>query len=142
MIIWILLAVALATTIICGAQLLVSLDRYRLKKYQHSHIPQADMPTVSICIPARNETHALADCLYSVLQSDYEKLEVIVLDDCSHDKTSRIIKSFAQDGVRFIQGEMPAEGWLGKNYACETLAAQANGEYLIYMSVDTRIEPQ
>ena len=39
------------------------------------------LPSVSVCIPARNETHAMSECLESVLASDYPKLEAIVLDD-------------------------------------------------------------
>lgn len=102
-------------------------------------LPLKDLPTVSVCIPARNETHALQECLASVIASDYPKLEILVLDDCSHDNTSRIIKSFAHDGVRFIKGDMPADGWLGKNQAMQTLAMQANGDYILFMDVDTRL---
>lgn len=104
--------------------------------------PLGQLPTVSVCIPARNEDHALADCLTAVLASDYPKLEVLVLDDCSQDKTSHIIKSFAHDGVRFIQGEVPADGWLGKNQARQTLAEHASGDYLLFIDVDTRLAPQ
>ncbi len=100
-----------------------------------------DTPTVSLCIPARNETHALADCLTSAVSSDYPKLEIIVLDDCSQDKTSEIIRGFAHDGVRFVRGEAPSDSWLGKNNAYQTLQDQAKGDYLVFMSVDTRVEP-
>ncbi|EDK72800.1 glycosyl transferase, family 2 [candidate division TM7 genomosp. GTL1] len=141
MIEWFILSLATLVTAIAAAQLFVSLSRYRLKDYSYPDLAEDDSPTVSVCVPARNETYSLADCLQSVLASDYEKLEIIVLDDCSQDKTSNIIKSFAHDGVRFIQGDTPAEGWLGKNYASETLASTANGEFILFMGVDTRIEP-
>lgn len=98
------------------------------------------LPTVSVCIPARNENHALSECLAAVLRSDYPKLEVLVLDDCSQDTTSDVIKAFAHDGVRFIQGKTPASGWLGRNQALSTLAQQATGQYLLFMSVDTLLE--
>lgn len=101
-----------------------------------------DTPTVSLCIPARNETHALEDCLQSAIASDYPKFEIIVLDDCSQDRTSQIIKGFAHDGVRFVKGEVPSDDWLGKNNAYATLAHEARGDYLVFMSVDTRVEPQ
>ncbi|HVI68947.1 MAG TPA: glycosyltransferase [Magnetospirillaceae bacterium] len=106
-----------------------------------SRRPLKDLPTVSVCVPARNEDHALTDCLASVLASDYPKLEVLVLDDCSQDKTSQIIRSFAHDGVRFIQGELPADGWLGKNQARQTLAEHASGDFLLFLDVDTRVSP-
>lgn len=104
-------------------------------------LPLSRLPTVSVCIPARNEDHALVECLTSVLASTYPKLEVLVLDDCSQDATSSIIRSFAHDGVRFIQGDTPAAGWLGKTQALDTLAAHASGDYLLFMDVDTHLAP-
>lgn len=104
------------------------------------HPSLQDLPTVSICIPARDEDHALADCLSSVIATDYPKLEVLVLDDCSQDATSQIIRGFAHDGVRFIQGKSTPEDWVGKNYAYEALLSQAHGTYVVFMSVDTHIE--
>lgn len=130
-------------TAVLLAQLSISTLRYKLSQNELEKINRLeDTPTVSLCIPARNETHALADCLSSAVASDYPKLEIIVLDDCSQDKTSQIIRSFAHDGVRFISGEVPSEGWLGKNNAYQALATQAKGEYLVFMSVDTRVAPE
>lgn len=97
-----------------------------------------ELPTVSLLIPARNETRDLEDCLRSALASDYPKLEVIVLDDCSHDKTSEIIRGFAQDGVRFIKGSPPEVRWLAKNKAYERLQEEASGELLLFAGVDVR----
>ncbi len=121
-------------------QAMLSTQRYRMSSVELEKIKRLeDTPTVSLCIPARNETHALADCLSSAVASDYPKLEIIVLDDCSQDKTSQIIRSFAHDGVRFVSGEAPSDGWLGKNNAYQALATEARGEYLVFMSVDTRV---
>lgn len=110
-----------------------------------SHSVNADepdtLPSLSVCIPARNETHALSDCLERVLASDYEKLEILVLDDQSDDDTSLLIKSFAHAGVRFIAGKSLSAGWLGKNYALETLMNEASGDVLVFMDVDTMIRP-
>ncbi|HSE61283.1 MAG TPA: glycosyltransferase family 2 protein [Candidatus Saccharimonadales bacterium] len=120
-------------------QLLWNMRHYRLPK---KRIVLSEMPTVSVCIPARNEDHALADCLETVLTSDYPKIEVLVLDDCSQDKTSAIIRSFAHEGVRFVQGDQPALGWLGKTQAMQTLVSHASGDYILFMDVDTHISPQ
>lgn len=99
------------------------------------------MPSVSVCIPARNETHAMAMCLERVLASDYKKLEILVFDDNSKDDTSVIIRSFAQAGVRFVAGTELPEGWLGKNHALDVLAKEASGTYVAFMDVDTIIAP-
>ncbi len=100
----------------------------------------AEIPSVSICITARNETHAMTQCLERVVASEYPKLEVIVLDDGSRDDTSLLIKSFAQAGVRFVEGRPLPEGWLGKNYAQSLLATEASGKFVFFMDVDTLID--
>ncbi len=99
-----------------------------------------ELPSVSVCISARNETHAMTQCLERVIASDYPKLEIIVLDDGSRDDTSLLIKSFAYAGVRFIEGKPLPDGWLGKNYAQSVLAKEASGEILFFMDVDTLID--
>lgn len=103
---------------------------------------EKDLPTLTVAIPARNETDDLEACLQSVVASTYPKLEVLVLDDCSQNKrTPEIIRTFAHAGVRFIAGEAPPENWLAKNYAYAQLAAEANGEVLLFCGVDTRFQP-
>jgi len=99
------------------------------------------LPTVTLAIPARNETPVLTDCLRAALASSYGKLEVLVLDDCSQDSTPDIIRSFAHDGVRFIQGARPAAGWVGKNQAYDYLLREASGDLIIFAGVDTRLQP-
>ncbi|MCA9346488.1 glycosyltransferase [Candidatus Saccharibacteria bacterium] len=111
---------------------------YRPKKIISS-ITESKLPTVSVCIPARNETQDLPECIESVLQSSYPKLEIIVLDDCSHDNTPDIIKRYAHAGVRFVNGKEPRDDWLAKNAAYDRLADEANGEILIFMGVDVRL---
>ncbi|HXH27122.1 MAG TPA: glycosyltransferase, partial [Candidatus Acidoferrum sp.] len=118
-----------------------TLRHFRLRKLNEGLLSDA-MPTVSLAIPARNETIVLTECLAAAVASDYPKLEILALDDCSQDKTSDLIRAFAHDGVRFIQGDQPDDGWLGKNQACKTLAAQASGDYILFSGVDTRLAPQ
>ncbi|HEX6462658.1 MAG TPA: glycosyltransferase family 2 protein [Candidatus Saccharimonadales bacterium] len=100
------------------------------------------LPTVTLAIPARNETAVLAACLDAALQSDYQKLEILVLDDCSHDNTSVLIKSYAHSGVRFIKGEAPSSGWLGKTNAYSQLASEASGAILFFIGVDTLLHAE
>lgn len=118
-----------------------ALNRFAYRPLEHLSISDDDIPSVSVCIAARNETHALAQCLERVLKSDYPKLEVLVLDDSSKDDTSLIIKSFAGAGVRFIAGSSLPDDWLGKNHAYQTLIDEASGEYILFLDVDTSVRP-
>lgn len=120
----------------------------KLRKAQKLFIPpklttkqglETDLPSVTVCIPARNEQHALADCLESILRSNYEKLEIIVLDDASNDNTPTLIKSFAHEGVRFAKSKTLPEGWLGRTHALQELLKEASGSYVLFLDVDTRL---
>jgi len=114
---------------------------FRRLRIAPNELPGDDeLPSVSICISARNETHAMTQCLERVVASEYPKLEIIVLDDGSRDDTSLLIKSFAHAGVRFIEGSPLPDGWLGKNYAQSILAREASGKYVFFMDVDTLID--
>ena len=132
---WGLLLVAAVGAIIINFSISRNLKKSALRgtdKYRSD----IDLPTVSVCIPARNETSDLPACLSAVLANNYPKLEVLVLDDCSQDKTSEIIKGFAHSGVRFIKGEKPHAGWLAKNQAYQQLAEAASGEVILFCGVD------
>lgn len=131
----ILLGISLVSMVV---KLSVTLRRFQLPG---EYVSQLEAPSVSVCIPARNETHAMTQCLERVLQSDYKKMEVIVFDDSSHDDTSVLVRSFAHEGVRFVPGTSLPDGWLGKNHALDTLANEASGHMIIFMDVDTLIRP-
>lgn len=140
-----LVAILVQLYIVAAGTLIFVARKIRIAYRQHKYVPAAskinkdDLPTVSVCIPARNETNAMTECLESVLGSDYPKLEVIVLDDNSSDNTSHLIKAFAHGGVRFIKGDPLPDDWLGKNFALETLLGDASGKYVLFMDVDTSV---
>lgn len=124
--------------------LVSSIAAWRHTKPPITRIPLADseLPTLSVLIPARDETLDLENCLTALIASDYPKLEVIALDDCSSNRrTPEIIRGFAHDGVRFIQGNEPPRTMLPKNHAYARLADEASGELLIFMGVDVLVEP-
>lgn len=109
--------------------------------HETSSIIDSNAPTLTVLIPARNETESLNQCLMSLVQSDYPKLEIIVLDDQSTIKrTSEIIRSFAQQGVEFIPGQPIERGWLAKNWAYQQLLEAANGEIILFCGADTRFD--
>ncbi len=132
------LSVALSLTVLIRIGTALHAFRRRLSVQKNHH---ASLPTVSVCIPARNESNAMTQCLERVIASDYPKLEVIVFDDQSGDNTSFLIKSFAHAGVRFIEGGPLPEGWLGKNFAQHNLFRESSGEYILYLDVDTHVTP-
>lgn len=63
-------------------------------------------PSVTIVIPAFNEESVIKEKIENTLELDYpkDKLQIIVCDDASIDKTGEITKSFAQQGVQLSIG--------------------------------------
>ena len=133
---WLVLAVL--QLVISIIMMRTTLRQQRKTTPLQSAIANKDLPSITVCIPARNETESLESCLRSLIESDYPKLEILVLDDCSQDRTSDIIKGFAHDGVRFVKGRLPPKGWLAKNWAYQQLVEEANGDILIFCGVDIR----
>ena len=134
-----LYVIALITLIFVLAKMLRARKKF-LYKSPIDPVDAGDYPAVSVCIPARNETNAMTECLERVLSSDYPKLEIIVLDDNSSDNTSHIIRAFAHSGVRFVQGDKLPSDWLGKNFSLQNLAEESSGSLVLFMDVDTRLE--
>jgi len=140
-ILFVLYAVLLGMFGLAVWRLQYALTHFKMKALVTTRKKIEDMPSVTVCIPARNETHAMTDSLQRVIESNYPKLEVIVLDDLSGDDTSALIKSFAHEGIRFVEGSKLPDAWLGKNHALQGLLKQASGTYVLFMDVDTRLSP-
>ncbi len=57
-----------------------------------------ELPQVSVLLAARNEEQRLPACLESLLRSDYpsDRLQIVIVNDRSHDRTQQIAEAFAQ----------------------------------------------
>lgn len=96
-----------------------------------------EYPLVTIVIPARNEAEDIAATLDACLAIDYERKEIIVVDD-STDETPLIIAGYADRGVRLIHREVNRNGCCG----ARTLGMQlAKGEIVVVFNADNRPRP-
>ncbi|MDG2470330.1 MAG: glycosyltransferase [Pirellulaceae bacterium] len=105
--------------------------------------PAVNPDLVSVLVPARNEEAGITKTLTHLLASDYQALEIIVLDDHSEDLTAELVKDFARADSRVKirhSDELPA-GWCGKQFACWQLSKAATGRYLLFLDADVRIHP-
>ena len=97
------------------------------------------MPTLSIVIPAYNEERFIGTLLEQVRAVDLASVgveaDIIVVDDCSKDRTFEIASSVA--GVRVHR--MPANG--GKGNAVRAGIERAVGDYLIIQDADLEYDP-
>jgi glycosyltransferase involved in cell wall biosynthesis len=93
------------------------------------------LPSITVVVPAHNESTIIAEKLANTLALDYppELLEVIVASDGSDDGTNDLVARFGQ-GVRLLA--LPR---LGKNGALTRAARAANGEILVFSDADTKL---
>jgi glycosyltransferase involved in cell wall biosynthesis len=52
-------------------------------------------PLVSIIVPAFNAEKTISDTIASIVKQTYNKLEIIIVDDGSTDRTAEIVQSIA-----------------------------------------------
>lgn len=97
--------------------------------------PEASSKPVSVIIPAYNEEDKISQCIESVLNSGYpkSKIEIIVVDDGSKDKTIEIAKKAGAKVIKQKHG--------GKVEALNNGVKQSKHDYVIIMDADTFLEP-
>lgn len=133
-------SIILTNTLFIAALLALTVVFYALLlKVKKSSLADAELPFVSVIIPARNEEKKIARCLHSILSQNYPNFEVIVIDDRSTDNTQAIIADFAAKDARikFVHGKDAPAGWIGKCNALAYAVGHASGEWFIFTDADT-----
>ena len=107
-----------------------------------SKVPEP-APLISVLVPARDEEENIAACLESLRRQDYPNFEVLVLDDNSTVNTAGIVGRLAAEDsrIQLVRGEALPEDWAGKPFACQQLARQAIGSWLLFVDADTTHAP-
>ncbi len=114
--------------------LLAIIEKFRPPPPDHPEF----QPLVSVLIPAYNEESVIVFTVNSVLESDYPKLEVIVVDDGSTDGTGELLdEQFGRNpAVRVIH--QPNHG---KSSALSHALAEASAGIIVTIDADTSVEP-
>src|SRR5579859_7857944 len=97
-------------------------------------------PRISVLIAAYNEEEAIERKLRQTLALEYpaDKIEVLVLSDCSTDRTDEIVKAFPDTRVRLVR--MPERR--GKTYAQNYGTKEAAGEVIIFSDATAIYHPK
>lgn len=102
-------------------------------------------PSVTIIVAARNEEKNIRQCLNSLVQIDYpsEKLEIIIVDDYSTDKTGEIIDEFVKNfpNVKKVIPELKIIPKPGKTNAIVNGIKNSSGEIIFTTDADCIVKP-
>lgn len=105
---------------------------------------ETHLPFLSIIVPVYNEEKTLFSLLLKV-QAVFSKVtfpvELIIVDDCSTDKSPQIISEFLERQVPITIKSIRHELNRGKGSAIRSGLKEATGEYTIIQDADLEYEP-
>lgn len=124
--------------------LLVFVEHFpRLKKEYKTKITLQSYPLVSVLVPAWNEEKTVTKTLRSLSHLDWpnDKLEIIVINDGSTDKTSQKVRTFMQShkSMNIVLHEQENKG---KGASLNVGLGMLKGEYFTCLDADSFVEPQ
>jgi glycosyltransferase involved in cell wall biosynthesis len=94
----------------------------------------SDTPLVTVIVPNYNYAPTLGRCLRAIQAQTYERLEILVADDCSTDDSVAVAESM---GVQVVSTGRNSGQAVARNLG----AARARGEILFFVDSDLVIEP-
>ena len=96
--------------------------------------------TVSVLMTAYNREKYIGEAIESVLNSKYQDFELIIVDDCSSDRTLEIAKAYEKTDPRIKVYHNSTN--LGQFANRNKAASYAQGKYLKYLDSDDSIIPE
>jgi cellulose synthase/poly-beta-1,6-N-acetylglucosamine synthase-like glycosyltransferase/peptidoglycan/xylan/chitin deacetylase (PgdA/CDA1 family) len=107
----------------------------RSRRRERQHAGEAFEPLVSIIVPAYNEEFVIEATIRSLLNSDYENFEILVIDDGSQDRTSEVVRQqFGDEPLVRLFTEPNA----GKAAALNLGLRYAKGDVIVALDADTQ----
>jgi cellulose synthase/poly-beta-1,6-N-acetylglucosamine synthase-like glycosyltransferase/peptidoglycan/xylan/chitin deacetylase (PgdA/CDA1 family) len=111
----------------------------RSRRREREHAGETFKPFVSVLVPAYNEALVIENTINSLLASDYDNYEILVIDDGSSDNTSSIVRERYSGNERV---KLFSEANEGKATALNTGLRRAKGEIVVALDADTLFAPQ
>jgi len=98
------------------------------------------LPLVTVLVPAYNEGAVIQGSIRSLLELDYPRYEILVIDDGSKDDTYLKASLYAGDHGRALVRVITKENG-GKARALNTGIAEASGDFILCMDGDSALHP-
>ena len=120
----------------------IALKHQKIKrKKQPDELNWNYKPFVSVMIPAHNEQDVIEKTVENVLAMDYEKFEVIVIDDRSSDNTANVIRELEAKYDKVTALVRDKDAFPGKSAVLNDAFKIAKGEAILVFDADATVEP-
>ena len=83
-------------------------------------------------MPSYNTASYIADSINSVIAQTYPYWELIIIDDCSTDRSEEIISSFHDERIVFLKNPKNSGAAVARNYGLR----EAKGRYIAFLDSD------
>lgn len=93
------------------------------------------LPLVSVVVPAYNSEETIGACLSGLLTQTHPRVEVIVVDDGSTDRTGQICRAY-EPGLRYVRQDNA-----GSSAARNAALALATGDFIAFCDADDVLLP-
>ncbi|MFR0622092.1 glycosyltransferase family 2 protein [Limosilactobacillus mucosae] len=90
-----------------------------------------DGPLVSVIIPVYNNERTLKKCITSIVDQTYQNVEIILVDDGSHDNSRKICNSFKDERISVIHNSNH-----GVAYSRNCGIENSRGDYITFCDAD------
>lgn len=100
-------------------------------------------PKVSIIVPIYGIEKFIGNCVKSIINQDYDNMEVLLIDDCTPDKSISMVENIIAEydeniDFKIIHHTMNK----GQSGARNTGIRQATGQYMFFLDGDDELLPQ
>lgn len=94
---------------------------------------EVNAPKISVVVPMYNVEEYLNLCITSILEQTFKDFELILIDDCSKDKTLEVAESFSDSRIKILRNEKNLENpRLVRNVGMNA----AQGDYIFFCDAD------
>ena len=92
-------------------------------------------PLISIVVPLYNAENYIETCLNSILAQTFENFEVIIVDDCSTDRSLDIVQTYRDPRINLFRRIENHGNGAARNFGMDL----ARGKYIYFMDSDDAI---
>lgn len=93
-----------------------------------------NLPLVSVIMPVFNSENYILNSVQSVLNQTYKNIELIIIDDCSTDKSMKVFEKIIDSRIKILNNKTNMGAAYSRNVGIEN----AKGRFIAFLDSDDR----